>query len=188
MSNKYDRAINELQAIIAHYDIKIGFRLIRNKAKNIVEIYGGQEYKKRFDSMVTFNRIGDIRSDEEKYKVVLQSIDNAIHYYKNKSANEAFNITTDVGKTYDSSNKLTNKFLAFVPALIIVSMSFLIYNNYSTFTWGISGWQWSILGIGGIFFALSFFIHKINDKWLAVLLVPFSLILQVILKILGLPL
>src|SRR5579859_4129481 len=112
MPNKYDRAITELQAIIAPYDITVGYKPMRNKAKNIVEIYGGQEYKKRFDSMVTFNRISDIRSEEEKHKVVLQAIDNAIHYYKNKSANEQFSFVADIGKTYTSPNKLTNKILA----------------------------------------------------------------------------
>ncbi len=96
MPNKYDRAVQRLQAIKSPYNPLEGYEPLREKAKNVVEIYGGEEYKKRFNTMVTFNHKGDIRGDEEKHRLVTVAIDNAIHFYENKSEMEEDGLTRSV--------------------------------------------------------------------------------------------
>jgi len=187
MPNKYDNAIKELESIITPFDEMIGYKPMRNKAKNIIEIYGEEEYKHRFNTMVTFNQIGDIRSDQEKHRLVSLAIENAIHYYRNKRANEQFNFV-NYGKLPNVELSILSKLITFLGALLVVILSFLIYNNYSTVIMRITPLQWFIVGCTILFFVLNLFLHKVNDKWLAVLLVPFALLLQAALKYLGVPL
>jgi hypothetical protein len=89
-TNRFDKAVSELEAVKSSFDVMQGYKPMRSNAKNIVNIYGDDDYKQRFHQMVTFNRMADARSEEEKHRLVLSAIDSAIHYYKNRSGNEGF--------------------------------------------------------------------------------------------------
>lgn len=83
MSHWLDYPIQQLQEILeTPFSVNEGFRPARDAARNIIYRYAEDSFKERFRSQTTFKSIYDIRTDEEKYRLILKAIRNAIHYFE----------------------------------------------------------------------------------------------------------
>ncbi|MFD0998677.1 hypothetical protein ACFQ21_05135 [Ohtaekwangia kribbensis] len=83
MAHWLDYPIQQLREILeAPFSVSEGFRPVRDAARNIVYRYAEDSFKERFRSQTTFKSIYDIRTDEEKYRLILKAIRNAIHYFE----------------------------------------------------------------------------------------------------------
>lgn len=89
MAHRLDYPIQQLQILLEKpFSVYEGFRPVRDAARNIVYRYADENFKARFRSHTTFKSIYDARSDEEKYRLILSAIKNAIHYFEVWQASE----------------------------------------------------------------------------------------------------
>jgi hypothetical protein len=185
MPNRYDNAVSQLESIKSANSTNTNLKQLRHHARNVIEIYGDQEFRNRFDGMVKF-RIHDARPDHERKEIVIRAIDNAIHFFKIKSQSmdSDFEFAGDAIES-DKPSGGVSKFLSFLLVVIVVVLTFLIFNNLAGFVWHLTGIQYLIIAAVIALFAFNFFKHKVDDKWLAVSLAILPLILQIILKKLG---
>lgn len=83
VAHRLDKPIEELHVIKQiPFTIEDGFHIVRDRARNIVNAFAEQDFKERFKKQTTFSKIGDARSREEKHRIVIVAINNAIHYFE----------------------------------------------------------------------------------------------------------
>ena len=83
MPSRYQKAVSELESIKTENLTSTNFKAIRHKARNVIDIYGDDEFQSRFEGMVKF-RVHDHKSDLEKQKIIMGAIDSAIHFFRVK--------------------------------------------------------------------------------------------------------